>query len=168
GGRARQGEGVPRAACRRRCKPAAIRTLAYAASECRVDAGGSYVARQALRVRRGDREPITVAEFGPSEPVPDATARGFCGAWGEGRNYFPSVLGFPVQRVGVSPDGSRVVFEVNQKYSVFPPPPSMQLSPEQEGIFLVRSDGSQPPRRLGPPSRDPSFRVDNTVIENLG
>src|SRR5262245_19372638 len=51
---ATQCAGVPRAACRRRCKPAAIRTLAYVLSECRVDAAGMEIGRQALRIRRGD------------------------------------------------------------------------------------------------------------------
>src|SRR5207247_10082739 len=61
---------VGREACRRRCKPVAIRTLAYVVSECRMDAA-VLVTRQALRIRRGDREPITVAEFGPTDAIPD-------------------------------------------------------------------------------------------------
>src|SRR5262249_29814779 len=79
--RARQCEGVGQGACRRRCKPAAIRTLAYVLSECRVDAAGLVVARQALRIRRGDREPITAVDLGPSKPVPDAL--GLCAKYGE-------------------------------------------------------------------------------------
>jgi hypothetical protein len=63
---------------------------------------------------------------------------------------------FPLQRLGVSPDGSAVVFEVNDQSPFFH---SISLRPEENGIFFVRADGSQPPRRLGPPSRDPSFRV---------
>src|SRR5262249_52007671 len=147
-------EGVGPEACRRRCKPAPIRTLAYALSECREDAGHSFVGRQELRIRRGDREPITVAEFGPSNAIPDPL--GFCRAYagtGFGRE---SVLLFPLQRLGVSPDGSAVVFEVNDQSPFFH---SISVRPEENGIFFVRADGSQPPRRLGPPSRDPSFRV---------
>src|SRR5262245_33231805 len=64
-------EGMPRPACRRRCKPAAIRTLAYALSECRLDAAGRFSGREALRARRGDQEPITLMDFGSSEPVQD-------------------------------------------------------------------------------------------------
>src|SRR5262245_18325009 len=56
---ATQCEGIGWTACRRRCKPAAIRTLAYVVSECRTDAAGREVGRQELRIRRGDREPIT-------------------------------------------------------------------------------------------------------------
>src|SRR5215472_8287492 len=55
---ATQCAGVPRAACRRSCKPAAIRTLAYVVSECREDAAGMEVTGgQALRIRRGDGDP---------------------------------------------------------------------------------------------------------------
>ena len=147
-------EGVGPEACRRRCKPAPIRTLAYALSECREDAGQSFVGRQQLRIRQGDREPITVAEFGPSNAIPDPV--GFCRAYAGTGFGTESVLMFPLQRLGVSPDGSAVVFEVNDQSPFFH---SIALRPEENGIFFVRADGSQPPRRLGPPSRDPSFRV---------
>src|SRR5262244_2511522 len=55
---ATQCPGVPRAACRRSCKPASIRTLAYVVSECQVDAAGMVTGRQALRIRRGDQDPV--------------------------------------------------------------------------------------------------------------
>src|SRR5262245_21574919 len=152
---ATQCEGVGQAACRRRCKPAAIRTLAYVLSECRVDAAGFVVARQALRVRRGDRDPITVVEFPPSEPMPDPRqlCRAFGGAPENSSRGEISVFAFPLQRLGVSADGSGVVFEVNDEFSIAGP---TALSPEQKGIFFVRSDG-RGLRRLGPPSRDPAF-----------
>src|SRR5262249_9654508 len=61
---ATQCDGINGETCRRRCKPAAIRTLAYAQSECREEPSThTYVAHQELRVRRGDRVPITVATF---------------------------------------------------------------------------------------------------------
>src|SRR5215510_11181491 len=93
------------AACRRRCKPAAIRTLAYAQSECREDPSNhTYVAHQDLRIRRGDREPITVATF-DSPRVADPL--GFCPQWARheyrdtGRGFGgDSVLAFPLQRLG--------------------------------------------------------------------
>src|SRR5262249_35196030 len=147
-------EGVGPEACRRRCKPAPIRTLAYALSECREDAGHSFVGRQQLRIRRGDREPITVAEFGPSNAIPDPL--GFCRAYAGTGFGTESVLMFPLQRLGVSPDGSAVVFEVNDQAPFFH---SISVRPEENGIFYVRADGSQPPRLLGPPSRDKSFRL---------
>jgi hypothetical protein len=120
-----------------------------------VDAAGNMVARQELRIRRGDRDPITVVQFPPSDPVPDR--QGLCAGfgsralpWGGG-----SVVVFPLQRLGVSPDGSGVVFEVNDDllFSRF-----ISLAPQQKGFFFVRSDG-RGLRRLGPPSRDPTFRL---------
>jgi hypothetical protein len=147
---ATQCAGVGPEACRQRCKPAAIRTLAYALTECRVDTAGLGVGHQALRIRRGDRQPITVARFGP-EPVPE----GFCRLYGNLREGDGSVSAFPLQRLGVSPDGSAVVFEVNDEFSIsqFTLP-----SPEQRGFFIVRSDGSGV-RPLGPASRDRSFEA---------
>ena len=160
---ATQCEGVGRKACRRRCKPAAIGTLAYVLSECREDAGQSFVGRQELRIRQGDREPITVATLGPSNPTPDPL--GLCRAYSESGFGSESVVMFPLQRLGVSPDGSAVVFEVNDQSPFFRP---ISVSPEENGFFLVRADGSQPPRRLGPPSRDPSFRVADPLVLDDG
>ena len=149
---AAQCEGVPRAACRRHCKPAAIRTLAYALTECRRDAAGNGVNYQALRIRRGDREPITVMEFGgfgASDVGPDP--QGLCRVYGRDRLGGVVVVAGPLQRLGVSPNGSGVVFEVNS--------PPQGLPADQHGFFFVRADGSRPPRLLGPASRDPCFRV---------
>jgi WD40-like Beta Propeller Repeat len=157
---ATQCQGVPHAACRRRCKPAAIRTLAYALSECRVDAAGRFSGREVLRALRGNQEPITLVDFGSSgEPVQDQVARTFCTMRGRQRGYLPSVPAFPLQRLGVSPDGSVVVFEVNQEFAIFAPPPSARLSAEEQGFFSIHADG-RGLRRLGPPSHDPSFRID--------
>ena len=151
---ATQCQNAGRADCRRMCKPpAAIRTLAYAQSECRVDSAGLVVTREALRIRRGDREPITVVEFAPSEPTPDPND--LCRRYGSALWGGSSVVLFPLQRLGVSPDGSGVVFEVNDEFSMLAP---SRLGPEQKGFFYVRSDG-QNLRRLGPPSRDRSFRL---------
>jgi hypothetical protein len=59
------------------------------------------------------------------------------------------------QRLGASPDGSGLVFEVtnDQPFIRGLAPVS---EPEQEGIFYVRSDG-RGLRRLGPASRDPTW-----------
>src|SRR5262245_55278630 len=46
-------------ACDRRCRPAPIRTLAWVESECREDARGLILTRQALRVRRGECNAVT-------------------------------------------------------------------------------------------------------------
>ena len=107
-------------ACRRRCKPAPIRTLAYAMSECRVDAAGfrrraSGVAHPSGRPgadhRRGVRS--VRARPGPAGTLP--------GVWRRLGGGSSSVIVFPLQRLGVSPDGSGVVFEVNDEFS-FPAP----------------------------------------------
>jgi hypothetical protein len=149
---ATQCAGVDRVACRRRCKPAAIRTLAYVLSKCE-ETKGSWVGRQELRIRRGDRDPVTVVNFGPSAPISDPL--GFCRSYAFTGFGSESVVGFPLQHLGVSPDGSAVVFEANDESPFFR---AISLSSEENGIFFVRSDGTGL-RRLGPPSRDPSFRV---------
>src|SRR4029434_9978290 len=92
-------------------------------------------------------------ELGPTEPVPDP--RGLCAAFGRERWGSASVAMFPLQRLGVSPDGSGVVFEVNDEVSIAAP---SSLSSEQKGRFFVRADGSGR-RRLGPASRDRSFTI---------
>src|SRR5262245_44585971 len=156
---ATQCEGVSRAACRRRCKPVAIRTLAYVVSECREDAAGA-VGHQELRIRRGDQEPITVVAFDVSEKnlellrkvLPLEVHQPPCATFGASRWGGYSVVSFPLQRLGVSPDGSAVVFEVNDEFLTSP-----SLSPEQNGMFFVRSDG-RGLRRLGPPSHEQSHR----------
>ena len=151
---ATQCEGVPRSVCRRRCKPVAIRMLAYVQNECRVDAGGVIVRHQQLRIRRGDREPITVAEYGPSIPAPDEL--GLCRLYGESRSGPAGVVAGQLQRLGVSPDGSVVVFEVDsERPGLFP---KIRLPADQQGLFLVRADGSGR-RRLGPASRESTFRT---------
>jgi len=147
-----QCEGLGAAACRRRCRRAPIRTLAYVLSECRVDAAG-FVGHQALRIRRGDREPITVVEFSGPTPVPDPA--GLCRLYGDVRRGPASAVAAPLQRPGVSPDGSQVVFEVTDDFSFFP---FTAVPAEVEGMFLVGADG-RGLRRLGPPSREPSFRI---------
>ena len=158
---ATQCAGVPGATCRRSCKPAAIRTLAYVVHECRLDAAGMRVGHEELRIRRGDRQPITVVEF-PGEPMPDP--QGLCRQYGESRNGTAAVLGGVLPRLGVSSDGSAVVFEVTDDtaaiHSLLP------LPSDQKGMFLVRADGSGR-RRLGPASRDPSFRIGPPGINTM-
>jgi hypothetical protein len=69
---AAQCDGTGRETRRRRCEPTPVRTLAYVVSECREDAAGIEVARQGLRIRRGDREPISVFESPFSQPMPES------------------------------------------------------------------------------------------------
>src|SRR5436309_10693159 len=66
-----------RRTCREACRgrsgcPAAIRTLAYVVSECReVPGRQALVGRQALLVRRGNCDPVTVMDIIAAETVPD-------------------------------------------------------------------------------------------------
>jgi hypothetical protein len=151
---ATQCAGVGSQACHRRCKPAAIRTLAYVMNECRTDAAGMQVGHQALRIRRGDREPITVLEFGPSEPAPDPL--GLCRQYGQSRAGTTAIVSGLFQRMGLSPDGSGVVFEVNPDARIVPV--GNGPAPDLAGMFFVRSDG-RGRRRVGPASRDRCYRI---------
>src|SRR5262249_61931563 len=84
-----------------------------------------------------------------------ANPLGFCQLWGLIVFGGDSVLAFPLQRLGVSPDGSTIVYEVNDAAPFFP---FGSLPPGDNGLFMVRSDGTGG-RRLGPPSNDKSFRL---------
>jgi hypothetical protein len=133
----------------------ALGTLAYVETECR-DTKEGFVERQALRIRQGDREPVTVFETPTVGPV--AGTGGLCNQvnrwrWGPG-----SIGRQAVQAVAVSPDGASVVFDVTDEFSVWPVQLPLNLPPEQKGLFWVRADGSGL-RRLGPPSRTHFFAV---------
>jgi hypothetical protein len=113
--------------------------------------GGTF--DEVLKVRRGNCDPVTVFEGGGPTPSPflGPVCVGGASRYGPGSPSFGSL-----QRLGVRPDGSGVVFEVNRDVSLgrFGPP----LTPEQQGFFLVRADGSGL-RRLGPASREPCFLI---------
>jgi len=122
-------------------------------TECRGTTEG-FVERQALRIRQGERAPVTVFET----PAVGLPGRGSL-CFGIASNHFGdgSVSREAFQAVSVSPDGASVVFEVSDEFSTNPPLP-LNLPPEQKGIFWVRADGTGL-RRLGPPSRTPFFFV---------
>ena len=125
-------------------------TLAYAVSECREGRDAALLTRQALYVRQGDGEPRRIIEYGEVGPLPPY---GLCRYFGLRRLGAASVQDWPLQRLGVSPDGGLVVFEVTDDFSVFS---RSQVPPEEEGIYVVHADGSGL-RRLGPASRAPCF-----------
>jgi hypothetical protein len=86
------------------------------------------------------------------EPVPDGF--GLCRALGYYRLAPAFVVAGGVQRLGVRPDGSAVVFEVNNDVALLPfglPPPV-----PQQGFFIARADGSGL-RWLAPASAAPIF-----------
>jgi len=127
-------------------------TVAYAVTQCAVGPAG-WVGQQSLRIRHGERE-VTVAEFGPLHLPTSLTSYVTCRTFGSARLGSQSIRVFPIQRIGVSLDGSTVVFEVTDDFSLLFP--NQLVPPEQEGIYLVHADGGGL-RRLGPASRDPSF-----------
>jgi hypothetical protein len=141
-----------------------IRTLAYVVTACHQDARG-ITAHEVLWIRRGNCDPVPVVEFGNTEPIPDPliVLGGSCRVYGLSRQGAWSVAAGPLQRLGVRRDGSGVAFEVTDDFD----PASFGLSPEQKGIFFVRSDGHGL-RRLGPASRDPTWRLRADVGQSLG
>jgi hypothetical protein len=124
-----------------------IGTLAYVVSTC---AGSSF--HETLQIRHGDCDPIPVLDF--PEPLERPAP---CKVIGDARIGLATSAIFGVfQRMGVSLDSRYVIFEVTDDFTLFT---TKHLVPpqQQEGIFIVRADG-QGLRRLGPASRDPSFR----------
>jgi len=158
------GGGQARRDCRTACAArstctapgARIRTLAYVVTECRHDPQGFYSSRQKLLVRRGNCDPVTVKEFVEGPPSPDPL--GLCRVYGASRLGAAERLFGLFQRLAVLPDGSGVVFEVTNQFSLSPGAP-----PPEEGIFFVRANGTGL-RSLGPASRYPPFLVLRNVI----
>src|SRR5262245_28946588 len=146
--------GTARRGCLETCRGiggcARVRTLAYVVSTCTV-----HAFHQRLQIRHGDCDPITVLDF--PEPVEGLPCE-FIGSAHSGQTSSTIVGAF--QRIGVSADGRHVVFEVTDDFSpVIASGAAKNLVPpdQREGIFVVRA-GGRGLRRLGPASRDPSFR----------
>jgi hypothetical protein len=149
-------------ACRDRCRALTgcraggprIRTLASVVTRCRV-AGGQWAGEQRLEIKRGDCAPTTVVEFASTTVPYYVDALPLCYFFGAFRGGSVSSTVAPLQRLGMSPDGETVLFEVSTANVSFPLMPTFEV-PEQ-GIFAVRADGSHR-RRLGPPSREKPFK----------
>ena len=130
---------------------APINTLAYVDTACRDGADGTFSATQELRVRRGENPPVTIVRVpmvGPAQ-VPLS----YCGLFGFPRLGNLSLAIGAFQRLGVSPDGTSIVFEVTDDFSRLGQP---FVPPEQKGIFFIHADGSGL-RRLGDASRIPAI-----------
>ena len=125
-----------------------IDTLAYVLSTCTEDSTGLF-GNQALIIRQRDGTEKTIEQL---DTLSVLRISGICPVFGIGRFGFGSVAAGAFQRLGVSPDGGQVVFEVTTAFSLL----HIDLPPETTGIFSVSADGSGL-RRLGPPSRTPSF-----------
>jgi hypothetical protein len=128
--------------------PPSLGTLAYVETECH-DTKEGFVEHQALRIRQGEREPVTVFETPGVGPI--TGIGGACRLLTQGRGGTGSIAREAFQAVTVSPDGASVVFDVTDEFSVRPPLP-LHLPPEQKGLFWVRADGTGL-RPLGPPSQ---------------
>jgi len=169
--RACPGGGQARRECRATCAErsacaapgARIRTLAYVVTECSdslLGAGASSIG-QKLVVRRGNCDPVTVLEF-PMRPLgPDPYSR--CQGYGSFRVGEQTVDVGVFQRSAVLPDGSGVVFEVTNDFSLFP---ALTPEPPEKGMFFVHADGAGL-RRLGPASRIPTFYAIGRVVYNI-
>src|SRR5262249_5759794 len=91
--------------------PVGVRTLAYAVTRCHLDQTG-LLGEQEVQLVRGSCDPVTVARFATPAPTPDLPQPlGLCHLFGDRRAGFGSVVAGVVQRIGVTPDGSGVVFE---------------------------------------------------------
>lgn len=140
-------------ACRGRAGcPAAIRTLAYVVTACRQGPNGT-TGHQELVIRRGDCDPVSILSAdGPQITDPFLGFGGVCQLFGRLRAGYRSVLAGALPRIGVSPDGSTVIFELTTDFS--PLPDAFPL-PIEEGVYVVGADG-RGLRRLGDPSRHAS------------
>src|SRR5262245_29107148 len=98
--------------------PATVSTLAYVVTECSTDAAlGPGTIRQRLQVQQGDQAPITVVDTSAVE----FTNGRFCWNIGANRAGWLFALAGAFRRLGVTPDGSQVLFEVtdDDEQSVF-------------------------------------------------
>ena len=110
---------------------------------------GETTVQQELRIYHGAGETITAMSVGPLGPF---TASGMCASRGRSRFPFNTSIG-AFQRVGVTPDGAGVVFELTDEFALV----GHDLLPvAQRGIYYVGADGSGL-RPLGPPNRVPAF-----------
>ena len=129
-----------------------IGTLAYVVTECH-DTGNQFSEHQSLHILHGDQD-VTVMETPEAGPL---NLGGLCRHLTSLRFGIGSKSREAFQGVRVSPDGTSVVFEVTDDFSINPKLP-LHLPPEQKGIFVVHADGSGL-RPLGPPSRLPFFFI---------
>ena len=131
-------------------------TLAYVVTTCRV-IGHGLLGAQELRVQRRGCDPTTVLRLANPDPVPDPL--GLCALVGQNHQGTASPLGGVFNRLGVTRDGTGIVFEITNAFELVGRTP---LTAEQQGFFYVRADGTGL-RRLGPPSRDPTYRIYNAA-----
>jgi hypothetical protein len=120
-------------------------TVAYIVTACQ-QTGAQMTLQQEVRILRGETEAVTAMSVGPLGPFPSLA----CAFRGSQRLWFYPQYG-PLQRFGITPDGSGVVFELTDE---FVREGHGLLPPDQRGIYYMPADGSDL-RRLGPASRSP-------------
>jgi hypothetical protein len=152
--------GAARGECiEKRCRgplgcPTRIGTLAYVVTRARCrPRDRRLTGGQELWIRRGDCDPVMALRLDTLGEVDDLA--GLCATVARNRAGFGSGLAGVFQRLGVTPDGSGVVFEVTNEFELIGHTP---LAAEQQGFFYVRADGSGL-HRLGPASRDKTYRI---------
>jgi hypothetical protein len=140
---------------------ARIRTIASVVSECR-SSGGYWTGRQRLEIRRGDCPPLSVMTIEGDVAAPDVL--GICEYYGNQRGGAASMAVGALQGLAVSADGKSVLFQVTDDFvgqlkigDIVIPSPTFRVP--VEGIFVVPSDGSAPPRRIAPQARVAPFAV---------
>lgn len=157
--RSTQCEGLSPKSCRDRCRAitgcraggARVGVVATVVTKCRT-IGDRWTGEQRLEVRRGDCRPTTIVSF-TSDTV---TGGILCDLFGQFRDGGVAEILAPLQRLGLSPDGRTLLFEVST-HSVNDSLPGPKFAVAEEGIFAVRPDGSHL-RRLGPPSRERQYK----------
>jgi len=135
--------------------PAPIGTFAYVMNDCEAAPGqGQGRIHQALWIRQGERDPVQIAEFTLA-----TFPRSLCLQYSQGRWGGLSVLTGGFQRLGVTLDGSTVVFEVTDQFSLY----RGFVPAQQKGFWVVRADGSGL-HRIADASREASFAADWNCI----
>ena len=142
---------------------ARIRTIATVINECRAR-GGMWTARQRLEIRRGDCPPVTVITVEANEPAVDG---GACTIYGQFPQGAAAMSVGALEGVAVSRDGNTVVFQVTDDFIGRLAVPSPGFTLAEEGIFVVRSDGSDL-HRIADQSREPPFAVRPSPDLGLG
>ena len=115
--------------------------------------------RSVLWIRQGDREPVPIKEVtAPRFP------RDLCLKYGRSRAGVAAIYTGAVQRLGVTPDGSTVVFEVTDDFALLTRLYGSFVPPEREGFWVVQADGGGL-HRIADAGREASFAIDwNCVL----
>jgi hypothetical protein len=128
-GGGQDGDGAP---------PGVVRTFVYAPMECREDAD-KRTFRQELRIQQNEGPVVTVEAASTVATQQHPVFPGACGFAASSRSGLAAVFAGGIQRLGVSPDGSLIVFERTNRFSILRLP---ALDADQEGFFAMRADGT--------------------------